>query len=215
MPIHFIFFNITMEDKFEIPEWYKIMVTESDARLERQMKESRAEWEKRNAETDKKFAETRALIESNAVRMKALQEELGGVGRSNGQIAEDTIYDALEKDMTFAGKKFQAIDRNWSRKETAIKLQAEFDIVLINDDTLALIETKYKVRDKDVNKLVDTTKNNFKILFPQYDKYKIILGVGGMTFDKEAIDVANNNGVGLIKIVGDKVEFQTENIKQY
>ena len=154
------------------------------------------------------FAETKELIRQQSIN-------IGGISRSNGQDAEDTIYAALEKDMMFAGLGFHAIDRNWNRKETALKLQAEFDIVLINDDTLALIETKYKVRDKDVTKLIDTTLNNFRILFPQYDNYKIVLGVGGMTFDKEAIDKANDNGVGLIKIVGDKVEFQTENIKQY
>ena len=164
---------------------------------------------------DKQFAETRKLIDNNAIQMKALQEELGGVGRSNGQVAEDTIYAALEKEMMFAGRKFHDIDRNWNRKKTDLKLQAEFDIVLINDDTLALIETKYKVRDVDVTKLVDTTKNKFKILYPQYSHYKVILGIGGMAFDQRAIDEANANGVGLIKIVGDKVEFQTEGIKVY
>ena len=193
--------KLTFEERFE-------MLMEALDKSREESDKSREESDKRKVESDKELAEIKRLIKANA-------QEIGGIGRSNGQVAEDTIYNALEKDMSFAGLNFHAIDRNWNRKETALKLQAEFDIVLINDDTLALIETKYKVRDKDVTKLIDTTKNNFRTLFPQYSGYKIVLGVGGMAFEQRAIDEANANGVGLIKIIGDKVEFQTEGIKVY
>ena len=202
------------EEKYTFEKvWQALMETrdcqkESAADFDRRMKESAAEADKRSAKSDKSMDDLKN-------HLKEIQKELGGVGKSNGQVAEETIYNALEKDMTFAGIKFHSIDKNWNRKETALKLHAEFDIVLINDDTLALIETKYKVKDTNVIKLVDTTSNNFRVLYPQYNNYKIVLGVGGMAFEQKAIKEANTNGVGLIKIVGDKVEFQTENIKQY
>ena len=168
---------------------------------EEERKKSAAEAEKRNAEWDKK--------------MKELREEIGGIGRSNGAVAEETIYNSLENNMTFAGINFHDIDRNWNRKKTALKLHTEVDIVLVNDDTLALIETKYKVRDKDVTKLVETIQKKFRILYPQYSGYKLILGIGGMSFEKQAIDEAEKNGVGIIKVVGDKVEYNTDGIRVY
>ena len=36
-----------------------------------------------------------------------------------------------------------------------------------------------------------------------------------MSFEDNAIDEAQNNGVGIIKIVGDKVEYYTDGIKIY
>ena len=36
-----------------------------------------------------------------------------------------------------------------------------------------------------------------------------------MSFDDNAIDAAKENGVAIIKIVGDKVECHTENIIMY
>jgi len=36
-----------------------------------------------------------------------------------------------------------------------------------------------------------------------------------MSFEKDAIDEANKSGVGIIKGVGDKVEYYTEGIKEY
>jgi len=48
-----------------------------------------------------------------------------------------------------------------------------------------------------------------------FNDYKIVLGIGGMSFEGQAEDVANENGVGIIKIVGDKVEYYTDKIKVY
>jgi len=36
-----------------------------------------------------------------------------------------------------------------------------------------------------------------------------------MSFEKDAIDEANKSGVGIIKVVGDKVEYYTEGIREY
>jgi len=57
--------------------------------------------------------------------------------------------------------------------------------------------------------------DKFRILFPNYKNYKIVLGIGGMSFDDDAIEEAKRNGVGIIKVVGDKVEYHTEGIKIY
>jgi len=214
---------MTFEEKLEK---FLQTIEESHKKSEKEVAEIRQLQKEREVESKKEVAEMRQFQKENEAKsekewavirqqMIDVRKEIGGIGKSNGQVAEETIYNALEKNMTFAGIEFHDIDRNWNRKKTALKLHAEFDIVLVNDDTLALIETKYKVRDTDVTKLVNTTLNNFRILFPQYSGYKIILGVGGMAFEQEAIDTASINGVGLIKIIGDKVEFHTDSVKVY
>ena len=48
-----------------------------------------------------------------------------------------------------------------------------------------------------------------------FSDYKIILGIGGMSFEEDAINAAKEKGIGIIKILGDKLEYYTENIKMY
>ena len=72
-----------------------------------------------------------------------------------------------------------------------------------------------KVDKKDVRELITKKLHYFKQYFPLDIDYKIILGVGGMSFDDEAIEEAKRNGVGIIKVVGDKIEYHTEGIKTY
>jgi len=167
-------------------------------------------------ETDKKFKETDALIAKNAEAIKETNKQIFGISNSNGEVAEDTVYNSLEQDMTFAGIEFDFIDRNWKKHSKKLNLKGEYDVILENGDTMALIETKYKVRKDDVSKFVtNETENKFRKLFPNYNNYKLLLGIGGMSFDDDAIEEAKENGIGIIKIIGDKVEYHTEGIKIY
>ena len=87
---------------------------------------------------------------------------------------------------------------------------------MTNGDVVALIETKHKVRREDVLKLSTTQVESFRKLYPMYDNYKIILCIGGSgSFDAEAMQMAKENGIGIIKVVGDKVEEYTEGIRIY
>jgi hypothetical protein len=169
----------------------------------------KVEADKRAEEADKSMAELKRIVKENS-------SEIGGISKSNGEVAEDTVYNSLEQNMTFAGISFDFIARNWKKHSKKLDLECEFDVILENGDTIALIETKYKVRKKDVSELLTKeVADKFRKLFPLYKDYKILLGIGGMGFEKEAIDEAKENGVGIIKIVGDNVEYYTEGIKVY
>jgi len=162
------------------------------------------------------FQETDKKIRELADSIKETNKQIFGISSSNGDVAEDTIYNALEQDLTFAGIKFDDIGRNWKRNLKKLKLKGEYDVILENGDTVALIETKYKVRKDDITELfTKEVASKFRKLFPDYKDYKIILGVGGMGFEKDAIKEAKKQGVGIIKVVGDKVEYHTEGIKEY
>jgi len=154
-------------------------------------------------------------IQELSEKLKKTDEIVNGIAKSNGDMAEQTIYNSLERDMTFAGVEFEDIDKNRKRKSKSLKLEGEYDVVMENGNTIAIIETKYKVRKKDVSELLTQKLDSFRKLFPYYSDYKILLGVGGMSFDDDAIKEAKENGIGIIKIIGDKVEYHTEGIKTY
>ena len=188
---------------------------ESAADFDRRMKESAAEADKRQAEADKRKVEADKSMADLKAHLKELQNEIGGVGKSNGAMTEELIFNTLAKGMTFAEIDFYDIRTNMKKKIKSLNIEDEYDIVLTNGDTLAIIETKYKVKDTHISKLIGSKLDNFKKLYPEYCNYKILLGIGGMSFEKEAIKEAKENGVGIIKVVGEKVEFYTDGIKAY
>jgi hypothetical protein len=169
---------------------------------DRILKEQVAEADRRSAELDKKFKET--------------NRHINGIAKSNGDMTEEAIFNALERDLTFGGIEFDAIDKNKKRHLKKLNLRGQYDVVLENGNTVALIEAKYKVRKEDITDLfAKEVADKFRKLFPLYVNHKIILGVGGMSFDDDALDEASKNGVGVIKVIGDKVEYYTEGIKTY
>jgi len=174
-----------------------------------------AEADKRAAEADKRAAEADKSMADLKKHLKEIQQKIGGIDESNGLMAEEMIYNSLEKDMTFGGIKFDDIDRNVKLKSKFLNLQGEYDVVLKNGDTIAIIETKYKVRKENIEKILNKQLSDFRILFPMFSNYKILLGVGGMSFDKNAEEEAKKAGVGIIKILGDKIEYYTEGIRMY
>ena len=200
-------FDMLMEafDKSHI-EWQEIK--ESQKEIQKETAERFRETAEQFKETKEQFKETKKLIEANA-------KQIGGISESNGDMAEEMIYNSLEQDMTFAGIEFDDFRPNMGYKSKKLKLQAEFDIVLTNGDSLAIIETKYKVRKKHILELKDKKINDFRKLYPEYNNHKIILGIGGMSFEKDVEKEAKENGIGIIKVVGDKIEHYTDEIKVY
>ena len=122
--------EIKMEDKKELTyEMVMQMFAETREQIEKtslQMKE-----------TDKKIAETDRLIKANA-------KQIGGIDRSNGLMAEEAVYNVLSKDNIFANTKFDEMHKNVPVM-SGFKTITELDILMVNGDTIALIETKYKV----------------------------------------------------------------------
>ena len=181
---------------------------QSSIEWDKKMAESKAEADKRKSESDKSMADLK-------IHLKELQKNIGGVSEANGRMIEELVFSVLEKDLIFAGIKFDDIDRNVKLKFRKLKLEGEFDIVLTNGDTIGLIEAKYSVRKNYVTELFSSKVDKFRTLFPQFADYKFVLGIAGASFDDNAIEEANANGIGLIKVVGEKVEFHTEKLKKY
>ena len=126
-----------------------------------------------------------------------------------------TIFNVLEKDKTFCGIKFDYIEKNIQIQSENLRTLSEVDLLMVNGDHIAIIETKYKVENKDITKLINKQLKDFRDCYPRYKNHKILLGIGGLSFEKNVMEKAQDNGIGIIKILGDKVEFHTENIKKY
>ncbi|GBU24207.1 hypothetical protein R83H12_00835 [Fibrobacteria bacterium R8-3-H12] len=164
------------------------------------------------------FAETDRITQENARQIKALNEQIGGISNSNGDFAEEFFYNSLEKTMTFAGIHFDVISNHFGGKKTMpdkTEIKAQFDIVLHNGNSLALIEAKYKANLKDLKEMIEKKIPNFRFLYPEYAKYKLYLGIGSLVLKDRIIQEAKKLGIGLMKQHGDAVEYKTDWVRAY
>jgi hypothetical protein len=174
------------------------------------IKELRTSMEK---DTLKLKAELEASGKAVDKRIKEISEQLGGMGNSNGAYAEDYFANAMKEKKEFAGQHFDLFDKNV--KATFGSVQDEFDIVLYNGDSVALIEIKYKADTDDLKQMAEKKVPHFRTLFPYYNDYKVYLGLGSMSFNDHVYSKAQELGIGLLKQVGETVEAEPGYVKAY
>ncbi|MDR2554811.1 MAG: hypothetical protein LBC64_05220 [Fibromonadaceae bacterium] len=183
--------------------------------------ESRREWreiKRLSRESDRQMQETKKVVEETSRKVREVSIQLGGISSSNGMYAEEYFFDSLEKKMEFAGIKFDDISKDFKllrKTPDGKRVEDQFDIVMLNGNTVALIEIKYKARKDDPVEMVDQKVSNFRFLFPEYAKHKIYLGLAGFSFEKSAVKKAKELGIGLLKQVGETVECKTSWVKAY
>jgi len=169
-------------------------------------------------ETERFIKETSLQMKETDRKLKELGINLSGISDSNGAFAEEIFYNSLEKDMSFANVHFDSISKLFGgqiKTSDGTIIRDQFDIVMINDTLIALIEIKYKAQSDYPQKMVEKKIRNFKILFPMYKKYGVYLGLGSLSFDDYVVKNAKELGVGLLKQSGDTIEYNTDWVKAY
>ncbi len=165
------------------------------------------------AESDKGFAQTKALFAKTEAQVERTSKELSNVGHNNGDYAEDYFYNSLSGTMVFAGIKYDTISKNIHIKRH--RLEDEFDLVMYNGNSIALIECKYKAHEKDLKKLVEKKVNNFRELNTDYANYTIYCGLASFSFYPELEQQALDLGVAVLKQKGDLMEVNASTIRAY
>jgi hypothetical protein len=145
-----------------------------------------------------------------------VKTELGGLSESYGRSVESLVCSFFDARMTFAGVRFDYMEHGVNRKGKLPgvgKVQGEYDVVLYNGTSIALIEAKNRVRMKDIDKLLDVQMPRFKLFFSQYKDFKYYLGICGMSFEDGVEAEALERGIGILKPNGDAIEINEATVK--
>jgi len=182
-----------------------------------------AENDKRAAENDRRAAESKQkfdeMIAEDKIRRRERDRQLdklgrflGGIANSNGEMAESYFYNAFRADKTFANEKFDKVKRNQAYRKNDI--EAEFDLILFNGKSAALIEVKYNAKPENISieKIISRVEV-FKILYPEYKNHRIYLGVAAMSFKKGLETELHQAGIATIKQIGKKMVVFDKDVK--
>jgi len=177
------------------------------------------------AKVDERLDRIAEQVEKTAQQMAAndrkfanMRKEVSGIGDSNGFFAEDAIYDSLYESKRFGGVEFGCVSRGMKGDldlPNGEHIKGEYDVVLINSTSVAIVEAKYRVRKKDLDRLLTVQLPRFKLIFPMYAAYTVYLGIGGMSFESGVEEEALQNGVGTLKLNGEAVEINDANVKAW
>ena len=193
---------------------------EAEWKAERERRE--AERKKIEAERDRKEAERKAELDAAIKKafdgIDGLRKDTGGISDSNAMYSEYYFYNSLLNTMRFAGIEFDEIAKGLTRAKKmpdGSKIKGEYDIVMYNGNSIALIEIKYKVRKGDTLDLIHKKINSFKTFYPEYKNYAFYLGITGMSFEEGAEKEAKENGVAILKHSGENVIIEDAHVRAY
>jgi chromosome segregation ATPase len=187
---------------------------------DRLFKESCQEARHREQEAAQQMKELREGLKELKDDQKELRESLkelgvqvGGVSNNIGHHAEQFFQDVFKKRLEFGRIKYDEMVPNMAYKGK--KDELEFDIALVNGESVALIEVKNRIHPDFVKVLAEERVEKFREFFHEFDNYDVYLGIAGFSFSDEVLDQASRYGIGIIKQVGEGIEVEANNLKVY
>jgi hypothetical protein len=163
-----------------------------------------AETDAQLARTDAQLTRTDAYLNKLGRKIERLAEMYGGVGNNQGKVAEEFFFNSLKARPSIAGMQFDLIQNNLSGSRRGI--QDEFDIVLINDGHVFIIEVKYRAHPSDLDTLVTRKEASFRSLFPVYGNRHLHLGLASFSLDDSLKAAALARGVTVLQRRGELIE---------
>ncbi len=159
------------------------------------------------AEIRKSMAETDKQIKELGVKINEQGININGIADSNGMVAETLISNTLEKSLFLNGWSFDYAEINVKKYIKKLEIRDQFDLILGNDNLVAIVEIKYKLRKETVLDVVDRKIPNYKKLFPNETRH-IVGVVAGMSIDSQTIETAREKGIYAITLSGDQIKVE-------
>jgi hypothetical protein len=173
----------------------------------------REEADRRMQETDRRMQETDRLIKELRESNKELGIQIGGINDNIGHHAEQFFQDVFKRKLEFGMVKYDEMIPNLTYIGKGAKI--EFDIALLNGNSIALIEVKNRIHPDFVKEFAEERIEKFRKFFPEVSDYNAYLGIAGFSFSDEILEQASRYGIGIIKQVGEGVEIAANNLRAY
>jgi hypothetical protein len=129
-------------------------------------------------------------------KLAQVSEMVGSMANTRSEIAEEFFYRSLCENPCLGSLCFHYVYRHLGG--SVENTHDEYDVVLLNDNALVIVEVKAKAKRNTFQQLVKRKIPNFTLLFPDYKKYKIYGAVASMVSNDKLIGYAKKHGIFLI-----------------
>ncbi|MBF0153542.1 MAG: DUF3782 domain-containing protein [Magnetococcales bacterium] len=196
---------------------------EAEARAEARMKEAETRAEEAEARMKQDIQETRRILRENSAeterKMRESNEEtnkkvkeasvlVGRLGDRWGDFVESLVAPACETLFAERGIPIHKVSPRVKAKLPGNR-HMEIDLLVVNTDTVALVEVKSKLRSEDVRDHL-TQLAEFKDFFPEYADRRVMGAVAGIVIEEGVDRFAMNAGLWVIVQSGDSMHLAND-----
>ena len=140
------------------------------------------------AKTDAQIAKTDAIVRS-------ISREYGNYINNQSRIVEEFFVKGIKKlNLRLAGVQFDDIAPNLTRQNHSSGIGIELDALMTNGEVVAILEVKTILHIDDVEAVYDKRIPAFRKLFREYQDMDLLVLVGGMSINSDALDRAHEYG---------------------
>ncbi len=147
------------------------------------LKERMDEWEQKFNDYFTGLLENGKQLKELREQQKRTERTLSNLGLNIGDVAEDYFIGALKSRTELASIKYDILKTN---EEKGNGKRDEYDILLLNHETIIVVEVKHKLWKWHVDDFHNRRLAGFKELFPEYTNRMLFGALAGLTVDKEA-----------------------------
>jgi hypothetical protein len=163
------------------------------------------------AKLEVQFAKTDAKMAKTEASFSTMKKMLDGVSTNQGSVAEEYFYKSLYKRPLLGGIEFDRVTPNLIR---AIRKgeTSEFDVVLVNGNSVAVVEVKYKAHLNDLEQ-VQTQLKRFRVACPEFKNYALYGGIAALSMPKAVAHEALAQGLFVLSREGQTLMVQDKGMR--
>ena len=169
------------------------------------------------AETDQRLKELSSQTAKTDKRLNKLilgNESIQGFIKNESSACEQRFVDSLEMHgLRVAGVTFDEIFSNVSKTRGGKNI--ELDALLVNGDSVALVEVKKKLHLGDVVKVRNNLIGRFRDLFPEHRDRRLLVLVAGESVNGDAESEALEAGFVVLSFKARKLQMQIQQARYY
>jgi multidrug efflux pump subunit AcrA (membrane-fusion protein) len=188
----------------ELKDLVASLAVKSD-RLDAQLAQTNEQIAKTDAQVKSELAETQRVL-------KEVSRRMGAMASNQGDVAEEFFYNSLREKMELGGIEFDTIFGNFVVGDR--KRNSELDILMVNGQSAALIEVKYKAHMNGLDQVAQKVAD-YRSLRPEHKDYKLYAGLAGFSVPQDVAEEAHRRGMFVLKRKGDLVETEASSMRAF
>jgi hypothetical protein len=161
---------------------------------------------------DAQMAKTDAQMAKTDAKLERLVAMCGGISSNQGAVSEEFFFNSLNARPMLGGIRFDSVSPNVAISRG--KKQAEFDIVMYNGKSIAVVEVKYKVHPSDIDG-IEANLARYREFFPMHKDLALYGAIAGLSIPAAAVKAAHERGFAVLKRVGDVMESEAVELRSH
>ena len=139
---------------------------------------------------------------------RQLRSTMDRLGFNVGKGVETMFCNSIENNPTLNNINFDFVNSHVKLFNESGATAAEIDMVLVNKNSVGLLETKHRFRPEDLEKFLNHSHPMFKKYGGSMQRTNTYLFIAALSYDDEVIALAKTKGVGVLYLKNDFVEVE-------